>query len=87
MAAVLLSWVPPTSAQLPVGRDVYSPLSARMSPGVVARWSAQAGRSGSPRRVYFQPVEVRLVGTGPGGGGRVTWYSALQATGQRIAPK
>jgi len=53
----------------------------------VARWSAQAGRSGSPRSVYFQPVEVRLVDTGPGGGGRVTWYSALQATGQRIAPK
>ena len=87
VAALLLSWVPPTSAQLPVGRDVYSPLSARMSPGVVARWSAQAGRSGSPRMVYFQPVEVRLVDTGPGGGGRVTWYSALQATGQRIAPK
>ncbi|GIS62920.1 MAG: hypothetical protein CM1200mP2_51450 [Planctomycetaceae bacterium] len=51
--------------QLPVGRDVYSPLSARMSPGLVARWSAQAGRSGSPRSVYFQPVEVRLVDTGP----------------------
>lgn len=87
VAAVLLSWVPPTSAQAPVGRNVYSPLSARMPTGMVARWSAQAGRSGSPRMIYFQPIEVRLVNTGPGGGGRVTWYSALQANGNRVAPQ
>lgn len=75
MAVVLLSWVSPASAQSPVRQDVYAPLSARMSPGQVARWSAQAGRSGSPRQFYFQPVEVRLVNTGPSGGGRVTWYA------------
>ena len=70
MAVVLFSSTAPTSAQ-----DAYSPLSARMPPGVVGSWSAQAGRSGSPRQMYFQPVEVRLVDTGPSGGGRVTWYA------------
>ena len=75
IAILLLSWVSPVSAQSPMGQDIYEPLSARMSPGKVARWTAQAGRSGSPHQHYFQPVEVRLVDTGPGGGGRVTWYA------------
>jgi len=75
MVVVLFSWTAPTSAQSPSGQNVYSPLSARMPPGIVGRWSAQAGRSGSPRQMYFQPVEVRLVDTGPSGGGRVTWYA------------
>ena len=72
---LLFSWTVPTSAQPPSGQAAYSPLSARMPPGVVGSWSAQAGRSGSPRQMYFQPVEVRLVETGPSGGGRVTWFA------------
>lgn len=76
MATVLLfSSTPPSSAQAPNGNAGYLPLSARMTPGQVARWSALSGRSVSPRERYFQPIEVRLTNTGPDGGGRVTWYA------------
>ena len=81
MTLVLLTWISPVSAQSPIGQGGYEPLNARMSPGIVARWSAQAGRFGSPRQQYFQPVEVRLVNTGPGGGGQVTWYA--EGTGRQ----
>jgi len=77
MLVVLLAWVPSASAQSPEGRDVYEPLTARMSPGVVARWSAQAGRAGVAGQIYHQPVEVRLTDTGPSGGGRVTWFGGI----------
>lgn len=70
--AILLAWVPPTTAQGRSAGGVYHPLDARMTPGLAGRWSAQLRRAGSVPLRYFQPVEVRLVQAGSGG--RVTWY-------------
>ena len=75
VTVLLFSSTAPSSAQTPNGNAGYFPLSARMTPGRVARWSALSGRSVSPGERYFQPIEVRLTNTGPYGGGRVTWYA------------
>ncbi len=80
VAVLLLSLTSPASAQSRLSQNVYQPLNARMTPGLVGRLSAQAGRSGPSHVPYFQPVEVRLANTGPSGGGRVTWFSAGQGS-------
>ncbi|MFP6769299.1 MAG: hypothetical protein VB859_14085 [Planctomycetaceae bacterium] len=71
---LLLAWVTPATAQGPSTGEVYHPQNAGMTPGLAGRWAAQLGRAGTLPLRYFQPVEVRLVQTGPVGGGRVTWF-------------
>ncbi|MDP7277268.1 MAG: hypothetical protein QF363_17445 [Planctomycetaceae bacterium] len=71
---LLLAWVPPATAQGPSSGGVYHPLDTKMTPGLAGRWAAQLGPAGAVPLRYFQPVEVRLVQTGPAGGGRVTWF-------------